>query len=94
MEAVQSLLLSGICCPSFAGVKKSGQDISFAYLHLGIHCQVVVGPHPLMQPGHNRSGFVHPGVDFWLKGEVRADGGSQVLKLVDCVKLLTPYMDN
>jgi hypothetical protein len=46
-----------------------------------------------MQPGHNGSGFGHPGVDLWLKGKVCADGGSQVLKLVDCVELLTISMN-
>ena len=94
MEAVQSLFLSSECCLSFVGVEKSGQDTNSIYLHLGIHCLDVVGRHLLMQPGHNLIGFGHPGIELWLKGgENRSNGGSQLLELVDCVELLTPYMD-
>ena len=56
METIQSLLLGSVCCPSFTGVKECAQDAGSVHPHLGVHRQVVVGPHPFVELGHDCGG--------------------------------------
>ena len=62
METIQSLLLGSVCCPSFTGVKECAQDAGSVHPHLGVHRQVVVGPHPFVELGHDCGGFRDVGV--------------------------------
>ena len=59
MKAVQAPLLSEILCPSFARVQKCEQDAGSVNLHLGAHCQVFAGPHPLDEFGLHCGGIEH-----------------------------------
>ena len=67
METIQSLLLGSVCCPSFTGVKECAQDAGSVHPHLGVHRQVVVGPHPFVELGHDCGGFRDSGVDLWFE---------------------------
>ena len=45
VEGIESFILSGICGPSLAAVHQCADNTSIVHDHLGLHCQLGVGPH-------------------------------------------------
>ena len=45
VEGVESFLLSGICGPCLAAVRRCAGDTGIVHYHHGLHCQFGVGPH-------------------------------------------------
>ena len=45
MEGIESFLLSGICGPRLAAVNQCADNTCTVKYHLGLHCQLGVGPH-------------------------------------------------
>ena len=90
VEAIQFRFLSSICRPCLVRVQQSAQDAGSMHFHLCVLCEVVVGPHFLMELRHHSCGLCDPAVDLRLQGDVGADDIPPVLEPIDHVEFLTP----
>ena len=88
MEGIQSPFLPGVSGPCLAAVEQCADDTGVVHCHLGLHCQLGVGPHTCCEVRMGCGCLPNPLVDLCVQGEVVGDGGVKVRELMDCIQLI------
>ena len=90
MDSVQTPFLPGICGPYMylAPVQQCADDTGIVHCHLGLHCQLGVGPHSCCEACKGCGCLLNLLINLCIQGEVVGDGGTKVGELMDCIKLI------
>ena len=92
MEGVQTPFLPGIRGPRLAAVYQCADGTGVVHCHLGLHCQLGVGPHSCCEARKGCGCLPDFLVDFHVQREVVHYGGAEVWALMDGFELIIIVM--